>query len=197
MKFPDSWILASGSPRRRELLARINPDFRIEVPDVEEWLPEEADPVEQVEENSLRKGNIVASQHPSSLVIASDTTVALGRRVLGKPGSEKEAIAMLLALSGKTHRVVTGVYLGWKGERRIFHDSSEVTFHEIDEQRIRLYMERVHVMDKAGAYGIQEHGDLIIQGYTGSFENIMGLPIQRLWQELVQLGWAGSLRPEL
>jgi septum formation protein len=153
--------------------------------------------VEQVEKNSRRKGELIASRHPSSLVIASDTTVALGRRVLGKPGSEQEAIDMLLALSGKTHRVVTGVFLGWGGETSIFHDSSEVTFQELDTDRIRLYLERVHVMDKAGAYGIQEHGDLIIQRYTGSFENIMGLPIQRLWQELVQLGWTGSLRPEL
>jgi len=193
---PGTWILASGSPRRRELLAALNPDFRVISPEVEEWLPEFADPAHQVEENACRKGQAVAESNPDSLVIAADTTVALGKRLFGKPQDASEAVSMLLALSGKQHQVLTGVALYWPGGSHFFHDSSAVTFLSIDEQKARDYMDRVHVFDKAGAYAIQEHGNWIIEGHEGSFENIMGLPVQRLRRELVQLGYGEILTPE-
>jgi len=184
-----AWILASASPRRRELLARLHPDFTVVSPDVEEWEPDEADPVHQVEENALRKGRAVAAQHPDALVIAADTTVALGRRLFAKPAHRDEAVAMLKALSGQRHQVVTGMALVRNGQAHCFHETSEVEFMELDEARIDAYLDRVHVLDKAGAYAIQEEADLIIRGFSGSFENIMGLPVQRLREELVQLQW--------
>ncbi len=183
------WILASASPRRRELLARLQPRFRVVVPEVEEWEPEHADPVEQVRENARRKGHAVALRYPQALVIAADTTVALGRRVFAKPANRAEAVAMLRALSGRSHTVVTGVSLHHGARHREFHDTSEVVFRELDEAAIAAYLERVHVYDKAGAYAAQEHRDLIIARTSGSFENIMGLPLQRLREELVQFGW--------
>ncbi len=183
------WILASGSPRRRELLARIQPDFEVVKPDVDEWEPEEADPVHQTEENAARKGREVSRCHPSALVIAADTTVCLGGRIFGKPADHAEAIKMLKALSGREHTVVTGMALFWDGREKIFSVASKVRFLDLDEAAIRDYIDRVHVLDKAGAYGIQEQGELIIDHFEGSFDNIMGLPIQRLRKVLVELDW--------
>lgn len=183
------WILASASPRRRELLARIQPDFKVVSPDIDEWEPENADPAHQVEHNALHKGQVIAQRHPDCLVIAADTTVALGQRLFAKPANREQAVAMLGALSGKRHQVVTGMALLLDGREHCFHETSEVTFRELDPAAIDQYLGKVHVYDKAGAYAIQEHGDLIIEGFSGSFENIMGLPVQRLRAELVQLDW--------
>lgn len=183
------WILASGSPRRRELLARIQPNFVVVSPDVDEWEPEEADPVHQTEENAARKGKAVSCEHPNALVIAADTTVCLDGRIFGKPGSNEVAFDMLQQLSGKEHMVVTGVALFCQGHQRIFNDVSRVLFHQLEPDAIRSYINLAHVLDKAGAYGIQEHGERIVASYTGSFENIMGLPIQRLREVLVELDW--------
>lgn len=183
------WVLASASPRRRELLARIQPRFEVVSPEIDEWEPDNADPVHQVEHNALHKGRAVADRHPGALVIAADTTVALGQRLFAKPGNREEAVAMLSALSGRPHQVVTGMALLLDGREHCFHEVSAVTFRELDRALIDQYLEMVDVYDKAGAYAIQEHGDLIIEGFSGSFENIMGLPVQRLRAELVQLGW--------
>lgn len=183
------WILASGSPRRRELLKQLTPEFVVISPNVPEWEPDEADPFHQVEENATRKGRVVAEEHPEALVIAADTTVALGNRLFAKPGSKEEAVSMLQALSGRQHMVVTGMALFLNGKMHCFHDSSIVTFRELSAEAIDRYLSLVHVYDKAGAYAIQEQGDIIIEQYQGSFENIMGLPVQRLREELVQLGW--------
>ncbi|MEX0329921.1 MAG: nucleoside triphosphate pyrophosphatase [Puniceicoccaceae bacterium] len=183
------WILASASPRRRELLARIQPDFEVISPDIPEWEPDTADPVHQVEHNALHKGRAVATERPEALVIAADTTVALGQRLFAKPRNREDAVAMLSTLSGRQHQVVTGMALLLEGREHCFHATSEVTFRELTRALIDQYLGKVHVYDKAGAYAIQEHGDLIIEGFSGSFENIMGLPVQRLQTELVQLDW--------
>lgn len=190
MNEPVEWILASASPRRRELLARLRTGFRCVVPQVEEWEPADADPVEQVMHNARRKADAVAALHPQALVIAADTTVALGRRLFAKPADRAEAVAMLRALAGRSHTVVTGVVLRHGPRSRAFHETSEVVFQPLDEDRIAAYLERVHVLDKAGAYAVQECRDLIIERFDGSLENIIGLPVQRLRQELVQFGWS-------
>jgi septum formation protein len=192
------WILASGSPRRRELLARLQPDFRVETSAVDEWEPHEADPAEQVLENARRKGQVIAERHPQALVIAADTTVALGRRIFSKPVDEADAARMLEALSGQEHCVLTGVCLFHEGRTHAFAEASRVCFRDLDKAAIARYLDRVHVLDKAGAYGIQDSGELIIEQYEGSFENIMGLPVQRLHKELVQLDWVPLpvLRPD-
>jgi septum formation protein len=170
-------------------MEHIQPEFSVISPDIPEWEPESADPVHQVELNALHKGEAVAALHPESLILAADTTVALGRRLFAKPADRDEAVAMLNALSGKEHSVVTGMALLLDGRQHCFHEVSEVRFRELDAAAIDNYLEKVHVYDKAGAYAIQEHGDLIIDAFRGSFENIMGLPVQRLRAELVQLDW--------
>lgn len=189
------WILASASPRRRELLARLVPDFRVVFPEVEEWMPAEADPVHQVEENARRKGRAVAERFPQAVVLAADTTVALGRRLFGKPADLQAAAAMLRELSGRVHTVSTAVALFHPEGTRLFHETSEVTFRTLDEGLIAVYLQQVAFQDKAGGYAIQEHGDWLIERYTGSFENIMGLPVQRLQRELVQTGWGSFGAP--
>ena len=189
MRPAEEWILASGSPRRRELLASLQPHFRVMTSDVEEWEPTEADPAEQVLENARRKGQVIADRHPVALVIAADTTVALGRRIFSKPVNEADAARMLRELSGRLHSVLTGVCLFREGRSHAFVETSHVQFRVLDASVIANYLSRVHVLDKAGAYGIQESGDLIIEHHEGSFENIMGLPVQRLRTELVQLDW--------
>lgn len=181
------WILASGSPRRRELLGRLVGTFTVVTAEVEEWEPEEADPVEQVEENARRKGRAVARLRPEAVVIAADTTVALGRRLFAKPADREEAVGMLRALSGQTHTVVTGVAICHVDREHIFSERSTVRFKDLTEATIARYIERVHVYDKAGAYAIQEEREQIIESFAGEYENIMGLPLERLRRELVQL----------
>ncbi|MGA1205642.1 MAG: Maf family protein [Opitutales bacterium] len=195
MTNPVQWILASGSPRRRELLQQVQPNFSVLSPDVPEWEPDEADPAHQVEANARSKGRAIARDFPGHLVIAADTTVALGRRLFAKPVDREHAVEMLQALSGQQHTVVTGMALLLEGREHVFHESSGVVFKELDAAAIDAYLERVHVYDKAGAYAIQEHAELIIDSYSGSFENIMGLPVQRLRSELVQLGWVEVPEP--
>lgn len=182
------WILASGSPRRRELLGRLVANFRVEVPQVEEWEPTEADPVEQVEWNARLKMRAVARRNPAALIVAADTTVALGRALLAKPVDLVDARRMLSLLSGREHHVFTGVAIFCDGRERVFHERSGVAFRELDGEAIEDYVRTVEVLDKAGAYAIQDGGERIVADWQGSFENIMGLPIQRLARELVQMG---------
>ena len=183
------WILASGSPRRRELLTRLNRHFRVLSASVEEWEPERADPAEQVLENARRKGEAVAVSHPEAFVLAADTTVALGKRLFAKPVDRESAVSMLAALSGRDHQVLTGVALFYGGQCHRFYESSRVFFKVLDRRCIERYIDKVNVYDKAGGYAIQDHGHLIIERYEGSFENIMGLPVQRLLQDMVKVDW--------
>jgi len=173
-------ILASASPRRRELLSRLVKGFRIQVSDVDEWEPVEGDPAEQVTENARQKAIAVAGNNPEALVIGADTTVALGRRIYSKPKSMDEARSFLEQLSGKTHNVMTGVAVVQGGKVGTFHETSSVTFRPYDPDRIAAYLSAVHVLDKAGGYAIQDCGDLIIESWHGCYDNIMGLPVERL-----------------
>ncbi|NBD38929.1 MAG: septum formation protein Maf [Verrucomicrobia bacterium] len=189
------WILASASPRRHELLKRLGLSFRIVQPVVQEWEPEEADPIAQVRHNAQAKAAAVAQDFPAAGIIAADTTVALGKRLFAKPANLRHAREMLRNLSGRTHKVFTGVTLVFDGQNRSFHESSDVRFRALTEAEIEHYLANVHVFDKAGAYAIQDGGEWIVEHFTGSFENIMGLPLQRLRAELVELGMEG-LPPE-
>lgn len=189
------WILASASPRRHALLQRLGLSFRIVQPVVEEWEPEEADPVAQVRHNAQAKAAAVAQDFPDAGIIAADTTVALGKRLFAKPANPRHAREMLRTLAGRTHQVFTGVSVVFHGKHRTFHDGSEVRFRALTEAEIEHYIATVHVLDKAGAYAIQDGGEWIVEHFTGAFENIMGLPLQRLRAELVELGVEG-LPPE-
>lgn len=186
-------LLASASPRRREILTRAGYRFRIVPAEVTEHEAEDADPREMVAHNAALKAEWVSARHPAATVLGADTTVFIDRTVLNKPRDAAEARAMLRRLSGRTHTVFTGLAIrraadGLKLDRGV---ASEVTFKPLDEATIELYLSRVHTLDKAGGYAIQEHGDLIVAGFTGSLTNIVGLPEEETKQLLTLAGLSG------
>ena len=172
-------ILASASPRRRDLLESVGVDFEIIPADVEEDNEGDADPEAMVRANAELKARWVAERHEDRFVLGSDTTVHLDGRVLNKPLDLDDAKSMLRRLSGRTHVVYTGVSLQnvSSGVFETFGVRSEVTFKELDEETIDRYFGIVNPLDKAGAYGIQDGTEIIIDSYVGSHSNIMGLPI--------------------
>jgi septum formation protein len=179
---PREFILASASPRRHELLARLGLDFRVEAAPVEESECTARGPEWMVAYNAALKADAVALKAEAALVLGSDTTVAVEDRVLGKPRDLEEAQGMLELLSGREHTVYTAVALRCR-ERAYAYDfveASKVRFHVLDAATIQAYHAQVNPLDKAGAYGIQEGREMIIDSVTGSVENVMGLPIQRL-----------------
>jgi septum formation protein len=183
-------ILASASPRRRELLAQAGIPFTIVVADVTEHEAEDSDPREMVRHNAALKADWVAARHPEATVLGADTTVFIDRTVLNKPRDAADARAMLRRLSGRTHTVFTGMAVrrlsdGLKLDEGV---ASEVTIKPLDEATIELYLSRVHTLDKAGGYAIQEQTDLIVAGYTWSLTNIVGLPVDEMKQLLTRAG---------
>ncbi len=192
-------ILASNSPRRRELLERIGiREFHIVSPDVDESVEAGLSPADMVERLSRRKAQAVAGRVPAgSLVIAADTVVALDGAVLGKPRSEADAFAMLSALSGREHHVYTGVTVV-RGDRALTeHEETAVAFRDVGPEEIRAYVATGEPMDKAGAYGIQGRGALLVSGIRGDYCNVMGLPVFRLGRMLGEFGvdLLGSAEP--
>lgn len=184
-------ILASQSPRRKELLGQMGlKGFKIIAPDVDETMEENLSPAQMVEELSLRKAREVADhvEDEEALIIAADTVVVLDGGILGKPADEREAFGMLSALSGNRHRVYTGVTV-LRGSRAITsHEETIVTFRELDPEEIMDYIATEEPMDKAGAYGIQGLGALLVSGIEGDYFNIMGLPVYRLGRILSAFG---------
>lgn len=185
-----SIILASNSPRRRELLAQIGiRDFQILSPDVDEAVEPGLSPARMVEALSLRKARAAAGRAGADdLIIAADTVVALDGRVLGKPQDQGEAFAMLSALSGREHRVYTGVTVLGGGQAATEHEETAVTFRALSPEEIRDYIATGEPMDKAGAYGIQGVGALLVQGIRGDYCNVVGLPLFRLGRMLSGFG---------
>lgn len=184
-------ILASASPRRRELLLKMGLDCAVHPMEVEEWEAADADPEELVAHNAALKADAATERFSDAPIVAADTTVVLDGQVLNKPADLADAESMLLQLSGQTHEVYTAVSLRWdeQGHRCDFIERSEVTFRELNREVIQQYFSIVNPLDKAGGYGIQEGRDLIIESWTGSIHNIMGLPIERLRNVFEQLGW--------
>ena len=176
-------ILASKSPRRRELLGKIVSDFEIIVADVDETT-ENIHPRDAVKILAERKGRAVADLQADALVISSDTLVELSGEPLGKPKSKEDAHRMLRTLSGKTHHVHTGVAVHYEGKMLSAVDSAAVTFREISDREIDDYIETGEPMDKAGAYGIQGGAALFCERMVGDYYNVMGLPVCRLGQVL-------------
>jgi septum formation protein len=186
-------ILASASPRRKELLAQLGRPFEVIPAEVTEHEAPDADPRAMVRHNAALKADWVAARHPDATVIGADTTVFIEDTVLNKPRDAAEARAMLRRLSGRTHTVFTGLAVrrrrdGLQLDRGV---ASAVTFKALDEATIERYLSRVHTLDKAGGYAIQEEGDLIVAGYTGSLTNIVGLPLEEMKQILTQAGLSG------
>lgn len=181
-------ILASNSPRRRELLSGLDLEYEVKVlPDIEEGYPEglsmEEIPRYIAAEKAAAYKDIIAD---NDLIITADTVVVLGDEVLGKPTDLDDARRMLRELSGKTHQVITGVYLMTKEKERGFSVVTDVTFKELSDEDIDYYVEKYRPLDKAGAYGIQEWiGYIGVTGLNGSYFNVMGLPVQRIYNELL------------
>ena len=183
-------ILASQSPRRKELLGQMGlRGFKITSPEVDETVEEHMPPAQVVEELSRRKALAVAGHaDPDDLIIAADTVVALEGAVLGKPADQRDAFAMLTALSGNRHYVYTGLTVIQGDQVVTQHECTTVTFRELEPEEISHYIATGEPMDKAGAYGIQGYGALFIEGISGDYYNVMGLPVCRLGQILGQLG---------
>lgn len=180
-------LLASNSPRRKELLQGIDIDFEIKVlPDIDESYPATL-PVEEVAEFIAEKkaSSYTNNLKEDELLITADTVVILDGAIFGKPNNKEEANAMLTALSGKAHRVISGVCLATLEKQVSFSVTSEVLFSELCSEEIEYYINRYSPFDKAGSYGIQEWiGYIGVEHLSGSYFNIMGLPIQRLYREL-------------
>lgn len=183
-------ILASNSPRRRELLAGLGYPYEVRVLDgIDESYPATLRGSAIASHISRAKANAYAqSMAPDELIITADTIVCLDEQVLGKPADEAEAISMLRSLSGRTHQVYTGVTLTTKAEQRSFVSRSDVTFATLTDDEIHHYVAHYRPMDKAGAYGIQEWiGYIGVERIEGSYFNVMGLPVQRLYTELKEM----------
>ncbi len=179
-------ILASASPRRAELLKLLSVEFTVLPSAAEEVAPEHLSPLEVCQLNAHRKARAVAKKIPDALVLGSDTLVFLDNEILGKPRDLADARRMLARLQNRTHQVVTGVSLiHLRAHReRIFAVSTDVLFHPLDDQQIRAYLAKINPLDKAGAYALQEFGELIISEISGSYSNVVGLPVERLRSEL-------------
>jgi septum formation protein len=183
-------ILASASPRRRELLTQLGVAFAVVVAEVTEHEEASTDPRVMVAHNAALKADWVAARHPRAVVLGADTTVFIDGTALNKPRDGTEARAMLRRLSGRTHTVFTGVAVR-RAEDGLRIDegvASEVTFKALDEAVIEAYLARVNTLDKAGGYAIQEHAELIVAGQRGSLTNIIGLPIESTKQILTRCG---------
>jgi len=174
-------VLASASPRRRELLEMAGVIFEVTVSPAEEIHDASMKPELLCELNATLKAEAVAILRPDAVVIGSDTLVFIDDTPLGKPIDLDEARSMLRRLAGRTHRVCTGVCLIFPdGGRRVFHDTTEVDFLPLDEVAIENYLSVANPLDKAGAYGIQESGEMIVARISGSYENVMGLPVAKV-----------------
>jgi septum formation protein len=180
------FILASASPRRAELLRQLKLEFEIVPGGATEVFDEQLSPLELCQLNAHRKARAVAKKHPDALVLGADTLVFLEREIFGKPKDLAAAEKMLQKLQGRTHQVVTGVSLiHLRAYReRIFAVSTDVTFHPLDDEQIREYLAKINPLDKAGAYAIQEHGEKIVAEISGSYSNVVGLPLEKLKEEL-------------
>jgi septum formation protein len=184
LRFPFPVILASASPRRRELLSQVVAEFGVALSDVDEELLTTEDPWETAEGLGMAKARAVAAQHPDALVIGGDTVVAIeeegGYTQLAKPADEADARRMLARLAGREHLVITGVGLVWPGGEGSFHETTRVRFRELDPDEIAQYVATGEPMDKAGGYAIQGGAAQFVSGIDGSLSNVIGLPLEAL-----------------
>lgn len=177
-------ILASASPRRQELLKYAVKDFVCIPANIDEKLPDGVEADESAEFLAVRKAAFIAKKNPSDLVIGCDTVVVSDGIIYGKPNDTDDAAAMLRALSGKTHKVITGVCLFMNGRSISFSETTEVSFYPLTDKEITEYIATGEPFDKAGAYGIQGYGCMLVKKINGDFFNVVGLPVSRLKREL-------------
>ncbi len=187
MKFACPFVLASTSPRRKQLLEQLGLTFKQAAPDVDESFHPDLPPPAIVESLADRKASVVAQRFPDALVLAADTIVVLDDEILNKPASRDEAVAMLGRLSGRTHVVYSGIALAHAPSSRhiVTHEATRVTFASLDQREIAAYVATGSPMDKSGAYGIQDdRGALFVSGIEGDYYTVVGLPLHRLYTVL-------------
>ncbi len=177
-------ILASKSPRRKELLEKCGIPFSVDVADIDESICETNPLTSEIENLAFRKAKTVLERHPDSVVIGSDTIVVLNNEVLGKPKDRADARRMLEGLSGTTHQVITGLCILSCNRQYISHTVSDVTFSPLSEEEIEDYIASGEADDKAGAYGIQGLAGKFISNIDGDYYSIMGLPLNLCYEEL-------------
>ena len=170
-------ILASASPRRRELLTQIGVLFTVDPADIDESLLVDEAPGAYVERMAREKAGVVAARHPGETVLGSDTTVVCDGEILAKPADTEDAVRMLKALSGRSHQVLTGVAVACDAEVRSQVVTTEVRFRELAEDEITAYVATGEPLDKAGGYGIQGFGAVFVADMKGSYSNVVGLPL--------------------
>lgn len=180
-------ILASSSPRRRELMHYITDDFDVCTTNEDEILPENLDPYYAAEYLSLKKAAAASKHHPENIVIGCDTVIILNGKIIGKPKDSVNAFNILRAISGKQHDVVTGCTIICKGKIYSFSQKTSVMFYNISDNEIEEYIASGEPFDKAGGYGIQGKGALFIKGIEGDYYNVMGLPIAALAKKLKEV----------
>lgn len=193
----ESIILASGSPRRRHYLREMGLDFTIQTVSIDESPVDHESPDTYVRRMALKKAAEVSVNYPESWVISGDTVVCLGRRILGKPVDEEDAIALLMLLSGREHDVKTGFCVSL-GSRKVTINrlvTTRVCFVKYSEAVARAYVATGESLDKAGAYGIQGKGGLLVKSINGSYSNVVGLPMYELMQVLLEEGVIGPCPP--
>lgn len=182
-------ILASSSPRRRKLLSNLQLTFKISSSEVDESFDPKLSPAEVVMELAQRKAQAVFKDFPSAFVIGADTIVVADGRILGKPENQAEAVSMLKMLSGRQHDVYTGVSILAPNVSTNFFEKTEVVFWELSDEEIMSYVQSGEPLDKAGAYGIQELGGMLVKKINGDYFTVVGLPIARTVRELKKAGY--------
>lgn len=178
-------ILASESPRRREILANTNLNFTTKAIATEEIIDPALPLGKAIEAIAYQKAKAVFDVYPDELVLGADTVVSIDGQILGKPHTKEKAFEMLKFLSGKTHQVITGVAILGDGIEDVFHCVSDVSFFELSDEEIRTYVDTKEPLDKAGAYGIQGKGAILVEKINGDYYNIVGLPIALVYRKLV------------
>jgi septum formation protein len=179
-----SIILASSSPRRQELLSLLQIPFRVHSSDIDEHIPHGMEAEEAVVQLAERKAKAVSEQFMEEIVIGSDTVVVCDGKILGKPIDRDDAFSMLRQLSGREHRVLTGVAIVNGDKVKSFYEETKVTFWELTDSDITSYLDSGEPFDKAGSYGIQGFGSLFVKKINGDYFNVVGLPVSRLSREL-------------
>ncbi len=180
-------ILASGSPRRIELLKQIGLKFSVVVPQVDEEIKDENEPEKVVLEIARRKAEKVFKDYEDSIVISADTIVYFEDKILGKPKDKADAKETLKKLSGNWHKVYTGVCIFSKSAKTEFVEVTDVKFRDLTDWEIDYYVDSGKPLDKAGSYGIQEFGSVFVERIEGDYFNVMGLPVSRLWSNLSKI----------
>jgi septum formation protein len=187
-------ILASASPRRADLLRSLGVEFQVIPSEAAEVGGAALSPGEVAQINAYRKARAVSKKHPDAVTLGVDTVVVMDNRIFGKPAAIAEAEQMLMALQRREHQVVTGVCLiHLRAHRqRVFFEQTDVTFRPLTVEQIRHYLSQTNPLDKAGGYGIQDQGEVLVEAIAGSFTNVMGLPLERFEAE-----WAAFGEPAL